>query len=237
MARSTEPRLPQAWAASVQVRPPNRSTEWPHRSRRRLWLLIGVPMLRRGAHRRPRLIRAERRFRPGRACTGSTVGVGGGRGDTDGIRYGETLVVYNGRSHYGDEQVFARLRGGDRHRRRAARRHRSRAVRAPAPGGRRHPRRRPRDHRPGQPVARRGRRPAPGRHDARRSRRNVPAGLHDADGNWWAVTTRLRVPVVSTERVPAGAVTSYESSATPASAAAPACGRRTTSTTSRSSPT
>lgn len=39
---------------------------------------------------------------------------------------------------------------------------------------------------------------------------NVADGLHDPDGAWWALSTRLRIPVVSTERVPAGAVTSYE---------------------------
>lgn len=39
---------------------------------------------------------------------------------------------------------------------------------------------------------------------------NVPVGLHDPDGQWWALSTRLRVPVVSTERVEPGSVTSYE---------------------------
>lgn len=39
---------------------------------------------------------------------------------------------------------------------------------------------------------------------------NIPAELHAADGAWWAISTRLRVPVVSTERVPEGRVTSYE---------------------------
>ncbi|HEY8527376.1 MAG TPA: extracellular solute-binding protein [Acidimicrobiales bacterium] len=39
---------------------------------------------------------------------------------------------------------------------------------------------------------------------------NIPPELHDPDGAWWALTTRLRIPVVSTERVPEGAVTSYE---------------------------
>jgi iron(III) transport system substrate-binding protein len=39
---------------------------------------------------------------------------------------------------------------------------------------------------------------------------NVPAELHDDDGAWWALTTRLRIPVVSTERVAEGEVTSYE---------------------------
>jgi iron(III) transport system substrate-binding protein len=39
----------------------------------------------------------------------------------------------------------------------------------------------------------------------------VPAALHDPDGSWWAISTRLRVPVVSTERVGPAEVTSYES--------------------------
>lgn len=40
---------------------------------------------------------------------------------------------------------------------------------------------------------------------------NVPEQLHDADGAWWALSTRLRIPVVSTERVEPGVVDSYES--------------------------
>jgi iron(III) transport system substrate-binding protein len=39
---------------------------------------------------------------------------------------------------------------------------------------------------------------------------NVPPELRDPGLGWWALTTRVRVPVVSTERVPEGAVTSYE---------------------------
>ena len=39
---------------------------------------------------------------------------------------------------------------------------------------------------------------------------NVPEALRDPGGEWWPLTTRLRVPVVSTERVAAGEVTSYE---------------------------
>jgi iron(III) transport system substrate-binding protein len=39
---------------------------------------------------------------------------------------------------------------------------------------------------------------------------NVPEALRDPDLGWWPITTRVRIPVVSTERVPAGAVTSYE---------------------------
>lgn len=44
---------------------------------------------------------------------------------------------------------------------------------------------------------------------------NVPEGLHDPDGTWWAITTRLRVPVVSTERVEPGRVKGYEDLADP----------------------
>src|ERR687897_473760 len=39
-------------------------------------------------------------------------------------------------------------------------------------------------------------------------RAQIPDSRRDAAGNWWALSTRLRVPVVSTERVPAGTVTS-----------------------------
>ena len=34
--------------------------------------------------------------------------------------------------------------------------------------------------------------------------------LHDPDGAWWGISTRLRVPMRSTERVEEGAITSYE---------------------------
>jgi iron(III) transport system substrate-binding protein len=39
---------------------------------------------------------------------------------------------------------------------------------------------------------------------------NVPAELRDPGGQWWPLTVRLRVPVVSTERVDEGAITSYD---------------------------
>ena len=39
---------------------------------------------------------------------------------------------------------------------------------------------------------------------------NVPPELRDPQLGWWALSTRVRVPVVSTARVPEGAVTSYE---------------------------
>jgi len=37
----------------------------------------------------------------------------------------------------------------------------------------------------------------------------VPEGLHDPGGEWWGLTERVRMPVVSTDRVPEGAVTEY----------------------------
>ena len=44
----------------------------------------------------------------------------------------------------------------------------------------------------------------------------IPDGLRAGDGAWWAITTRLRVPVVATERVDPSEVTSYESLGDPA---------------------
>ena len=121
----------------------------------------------------------------------------------------DALVVYNGRSHYGDEQVFAdfeeatgievELRGGT--------------------GPELYERlRREGDDTPAdvlvttdlanlwradesgllQPV------------DTPTLEQNVPPVLHEDDGSWWAITTRLRVPVVATERVSPDEVTSYE---------------------------
>jgi iron(III) transport system substrate-binding protein len=39
--------------------------------------------------------------------------------------------------------------------------------------------------------------------------------LHDPEGAWWGISTRLRVPMRSTERVDEGAITSYEDLADP----------------------
>lgn len=44
---------------------------------------------------------------------------------------------------------------------------------------------------------------------------NVPADLRDESGAWWALTTRLRVPVVATDAIPEGQVTTYEDLADP----------------------
>ncbi len=122
----------------------------------------------------------------------------------------DALVVYNGRSHYGDEQVFedfeeatgieVELRGGTA------------------------PELYERLHREGEDT------PAdvlittdlanlwraddagllqPAASEALEG--TVPAELRSPDGTWWALTTRLRVPVVATDRVDPSEVTSYES--------------------------
>ncbi len=41
-------------------------------------------------------------------------------------------------------------------------------------------------------------------------RANVPEGLHDPDGYWWAISTRMRIPVVATDAIDPADVTSYE---------------------------
>ena len=40
--------------------------------------------------------------------------------------------------------------------------------------------------------------------------RNVDSAFRDPDSGWWGLSLRIRTPMRSTERVPAGAVTSYE---------------------------
>lgn len=122
----------------------------------------------------------------------------------------EALVIYNGRSHYGSEQVFldfeaetgiaVELRGGT----------------APELYERL---RREGDDTPAdllvttdlanlwraqesgllQPVT------------SEALEANIPEGLREPEGHWYALTRRLRIPVVSTERVEPGAVDSYES--------------------------
>lgn len=127
----------------------------------------------------------------------------------------DALVVYNGRSHYGDEQVFedfteatgieVELRGGtapelyERLQREGADTPADVLVttdlanlwRAEESGML-------------QPVS------TPELEAA------IPEGLRDDDGAWWALSTRLRVPVVSTERVAEGEVTGYEDLGDPA---------------------
>src|SRR5687768_13222326 len=62
------------------------------------------------------------------------------------------VVVYNGRSQYGDETVFTAWEKQTS----KSRRQRARAVRAPPQRGVRDPRRPARDHRPREPLAREG---------------------------------------------------------------------------------
>jgi iron(III) transport system substrate-binding protein len=121
----------------------------------------------------------------------------------------DALVVYNGRSHYGDEQVFAdfeeatgidvELRGGTGPE--LYERLRREGEDTPA------------DVLVTTDLANLWRAEEAGllqNVDTPTLEENVPAVLHDDDGAWWALSTRLRVPVVSTERVAAGQVTSYE---------------------------
>lgn len=119
------------------------------------------------------------------------------------------IVVYNGRSHYGSEQIFldfeeetgidVELRGGT----------------APELFERL---RREGDDTPADilvttDLANLWRAEAAGLLQPATSatlEENVPEGFRDPVGHWWALTTRLRVPVISTERVDPAAVTSYE---------------------------
>lgn len=38
---------------------------------------------------------------------------------------------------------------------------------------------------------------------------NIPEGLHDPDGHWWAISTRMRIPVVATDAIDPATITSY----------------------------
>jgi iron(III) transport system substrate-binding protein len=119
------------------------------------------------------------------------------------------VVVYNGRSQYGDEQAFkafeeqtgldVELRGGtapelfERLRREGHRTDADVLVttdlanlwRAEEAGLL-------------EPV------------DTQRLREQVSGELHDPDGAWWGISTRIRTPMRSTERVPAATLRSYE---------------------------
>lgn len=122
---------------------------------------------------------------------------------------GQTLVVYNGRSHYGDEQVFrdfeaetgieVELRGGTAPELYERLRREGEDTQA--------------DVLVTTDLANLWRAEEAGLLQTAISptlEDQVPPELHDPEGAWWAVSTRLRVPVVSTERVEAGAVTSYQ---------------------------
>jgi iron(III) transport system substrate-binding protein len=122
----------------------------------------------------------------------------------------DKLVIYNGRSHYGDEKVFrdfeeatgieVELRGGTGPE--LFERLRREGDDTPA------------DVLVTTDLANLWRADEAGLlHgvDTPTLEENVPAALHAADGAWWALTTRLRVPVVATEQVSPDEVTSYES--------------------------
>lgn len=121
---------------------------------------------------------------------------------------GDALVVYNGRSHYGDEQVFEdfeeatgidiELRGGTAPE--LFERLRSEGEDTPA------------DLLVTTDLANLWRAEEAGLLQDVSSETleaNVPAGLRDGEGAWWALSTRIRTPVVSTERVSEGALTAY----------------------------
>lgn len=134
--------------------------------------------------------------------------------DTAGIQFAPTLVVYNGRSHYGSEAVFEEFTEAT-------------GVKIELRGGTgpelferltREGRDTPADVFITTDLANLYRAEEAGVLQGVTSpklREQIPAQLHDPGGRWWALSTRLRVPVVSTERVPAGAVTRYEDLADP----------------------
>ncbi len=119
-----------------------------------------------------------------------------------------TVVVYNGRSHYGDEQVFeefeeatgieVELRGGT----------------APELFERlsREGEDTPADLLVTTDLANLWRAEEAGLLEGVSTptlEARIPDGLHDDEGAWWAISTRVRTPVASTERVPEGTVTEY----------------------------
>ncbi|PVZ04251.1 extracellular solute-binding protein [Actinomycetospora cinnamomea] len=134
---------------------------------------------------------------------------------TAGVPFADRLVVYNGRSHYGDEQVFREfeartgvrieLRGG------TAGELGERLAQEGADT--------PADLLITTDLANLWRAEQQGLLQPVTSetlRTQVPERLHADDGAWWAVSTRLRVPLVATERVRPEAVTGYESLGDPA---------------------
>lgn len=121
-----------------------------------------------------------------------------------------SLVVYNGRAHYGSEEVFERfeeetgikveLRGGTAPE--LFERLRREGSDSPA------------DVLVTTDLANLWRAEEAGLLQPMRSdvvEANIPEGLRDGDGHWVAVSTRLRVPVVNTDDVSPAEVTSYES--------------------------
>lgn len=121
----------------------------------------------------------------------------------------DSIVIYDGRSHYGDEQVFRDfeeatgidvvLRGGTGAELYERLRREGDAT--------------PADVLVTTDLANLWRAEDAGLLQAVTSPTlvgNIPPALQDPGNQWWALTTRLRVPVVSTERVAPGEVTSYE---------------------------
>jgi iron(III) transport system substrate-binding protein len=123
---------------------------------------------------------------------------------------GDALVIYNGRSHYGDETVFEEFTAAT-------------GIEVELRGGtgpelferlRREGGDTPADVLITTDLANLWRAEEAGLlqpTDTAALRANVPSDLHDPENHWWALTTRLRVPVISTERVDPATVTSYES--------------------------
>ncbi|MFP3899691.1 MAG: extracellular solute-binding protein [Acidimicrobiia bacterium] len=120
-----------------------------------------------------------------------------------------SLVVYNGRAHYGSEEVFREFE-------------RDTGIDVQLRGGtapelferlRREGEETPADLLVTTDLANLWRAKEAGLLRSATSptlERNVPGSLRDPDGEWWALSTRLRIPVVSSERVGEGEVTSYE---------------------------
>lgn len=122
---------------------------------------------------------------------------------------GSDVVVYNGRSQYGDEQAFRayeadtgstlQLRGGTAPE--LFERLRSEGSETPA------------DLLVTTDLANLWRAKEAGLLESVSSaalERQVPAEFRDPDSEWWGLSLRIRTPMRSTERVPEGAVTSYE---------------------------
>jgi len=122
---------------------------------------------------------------------------------------GRTIVVYNGRAHYGDEQVFdafteatgieVELRGGTGPE--LFERLRQEGDDTPA------------DVLVTTDMANLWRAEDAGLLQPVTTptlEANIPEGLHDPEGHWWALSTRLRVPVVNVDAIDPAAITSYE---------------------------
>lgn len=120
-----------------------------------------------------------------------------------------TLVIYNGRAHYGDETVFTEFSEAT-------------GIKIELRGGtgpelyerlRREGDDTPADVLVTTDLANLWRAEDAGMLLAGQTsptlEANVAPELRDPQLGWWALSTRVRVPVVSTERVPEGAVTSY----------------------------